>query len=261
MLSPALCVFLFLLLFLVYLLSSPLGVPGVTISATDLTFHISYDLVPVAAGFTGGLHIGDAGGDAAVYIDLSQPGTALLAGSLDHLILNDIIISLCKDLRLVPPSSLAKTFAKMGFMRVAFSANMFPKPLTFFHHTYPSGIWFEVGELFMWDGFITGSALVSVDLLRGVHVSASLQPIVLMAYHLVISGYDNVKSPAELMLDAVALPTPSFSCAIAGGIDLFDAHVGVKASLDDLGSLCFFLFSHMFSFSFEGLFSSLSESF
>jgi hypothetical protein len=137
---------------------NPLGVTGVTISRTDLSLEESWALVPNQVGLAGGLHVGNVGGNAAIWINEEYQ---MLYGELDNIQLNQIIDDMLGDFGITKPPALVQTLTDISLQSAKLYANTAPTPVVFFGNTYAPGYEFSVQQLNLW-GIIKGSADIRV---------------------------------------------------------------------------------------------------
>lgn len=205
---------------------NPLGVRGVTVSATDLSLGVSWALVPYQVGVAGGIHIGDVGGDMQVW--LSETAQMLYA-ELDDINLQTIVDHLLADMGVHSPPHLVQVVTDISLHKALLYANTSPQPLEFFNRTYLPGFLFEVDKLDLWE-LIKGSAVVSA----GEHhllVNATLEPISLLGGEIVVSGAESASDPATFFV-SLGGDQPA-AVSVSGGVDLFGQHLATEVILSD----------------------------
>jgi len=187
---------------------------------------LSYALVPIQIGITGGLHIGEAGGDVSVYLGKSAN---VLYAQLDNIRLSDLFTNLFQGLNLGTPPGLITTITNVGFKMLKIYLNPSPNTIVVHGKTYPSGFEFAIRELNLWD-FIKGSAEMSFDY-HNLHLNATLEPISMLNGSIVISGARSDSDPAVFQLDVGA--DVATVIHISGGINLFKNRLAADVSLSD----------------------------
>eukprot|EP01028_Stygiella_incarcerata_P004406 TRINITY_DN1961_c0_g1_i1.p1 TRINITY_DN1961_c0_g1~~TRINITY_DN1961_c0_g1_i1.p1 ORF type:complete len:1801 (+),score=542.84 TRINITY_DN1961_c0_g1_i1:184-5586(+) len=212
----------------------PFGIPGVTFEQSELSVTIGPTMVPTQFGIAGGIQIGDVEGSAAVYADLMDITHSCIAAELENIDLAKIVNSILGNVVHIP-SSLSRTILDVSFEKVAMSANLAGHPIVYNGHTYDPGFRFEVDKLDLWE-IIKGSALVDIDLTKGLEVDGNLD-----AVHfgdiLSISGVESKTSPVRLNIRLMKDEVPKF--LMDGAIDLLGLYLASEVELDDERAMVF----------------------
>jgi len=213
--------------------SNAFGVPNVTVSETDLYFKISYEMVPLSLGLAGGLHVGEAGGDVAIYVDALTPSKELFHGTLNSISLSTIVDDLCADVNIKTLPKVVDTLTNINLDTLTLNVVDGTESVTFFNHTYSPGIYFEAQNFSLWNTF-NGSAIVQVDPTSGVMVEGSLEPVSFLDGAFVLSGAPTATDPLYLQIDLTTNLTVSDQpFKVAGGVSLLGEYLAAAIDVSD----------------------------
>jgi len=174
-----------------------------------------------------------------LWVNVDDLSNSMFSAKMEHIYLNKIIESLCRDISGIQSFNLPKfvnTITDIGFAKSIIYANMDPKSFTYFGQTYQPGLRLEVDDFRIF-GLITGSVSVSVDLKRGISATGNLDPIDLLGGLIEVHGR-NRNDPATVSLKLLANPV-ELGIDIRGGVDLFGSWLDTEIKIDDDGIILY----------------------